>query len=137
MFKDSYFEDKLNGLLALGLILTLGLAAFLPLYWSAEPARQAMAAAALAKTNLRRGRQLYVENCASCHGTRGEGIVGPALNNKTLLTKASDAMLFATIRAGRPNTLMRAWGQDNGGPLTDEDIRQIVTFIRAWESNAP
>ncbi|MCX6066951.1 MAG: c-type cytochrome, partial [Chloroflexi bacterium] len=46
-------------------------------------------------------------------------------------------VLFAAISAGRPSTVMPAWGQANGGPFTDEEIRDIVTFIRAWEPTAP
>jgi mono/diheme cytochrome c family protein len=62
---------------------------------------------------------------------------GPALNNKALLKTATDEVLFDTIKAGRPNTTMPAWGQTVGGPLTDEDIRHVVSFLRAWEPNAP
>ncbi|MBN1668983.1 MAG: c-type cytochrome [Anaerolineales bacterium] len=29
---------------------------------------------------------------------------------------------------------MPAWGVDHGGPLTDEDIRAVVTYMRAWQS---
>lgn len=120
-----------------GLLLTLVIIAELTVAWVREPGRMAGAAEALNQVSIRRGRQLYLENCTACHGTRGEGIAGPALNNKKLLAKASDEVLFAIIRAGRPGTTMPAWGQDNGGPLTDEDIRQVVAFIRAWEPTAP
>jgi mono/diheme cytochrome c family protein len=32
---------------------------------------------------------------------------------------------------------MPAWSVDFGGPLTDEDIRAVVAFVRAWEPTAP
>ena len=32
---------------------------------------------------------------------------------------------------------MPAWGQAFGGPFTDEQIAQLVAFIRAWEPTAP
>ena len=32
---------------------------------------------------------------------------------------------------------MPAWGQNFGGPFTDEQISQIVAFIRQWEPTAP
>lgn len=86
---------------------------------------------------IKHGRELFVENCASCHGTRGEGIVGPALKDKNLLEAANDEVLFAAIQTGRPNTTMPAWGQAYGGALTDEDIEAVVSFIRAWGPNAP
>jgi len=132
MQKESY-ERKLW----IGLGLTVIVIAVFSLAWLGEPSRMTRAAAAAGKTGVRQGRELYVANCTACHGTRGEGGVGPALNNKTLLAQASDDVLFALIRAGRPVTTMPAWGQVNGGPLTDEDIRYVVSFLRAWEPNAP
>ena len=137
MFDDSYFGEKVNRLLVLGVLLTLAVLVFVPIYWLGETGRQTASAEELDLVGLRRGRELYVENCASCHGTRGEGIAAPALNSKGLLENASDAVLFANIRVGRPNTTMTAWGQEYGGQLTDEDIWQVVSFIRAWEPNAP
>jgi mono/diheme cytochrome c family protein len=137
MFQDSYFGPKVIRLVLFGLVLTLALVAVVPAYWLTDSGRQTANAEELSLSNLRQGRQLYVDNCASCHGTRGEGIVGPALNNKTLLSEASDGVLVAIISAGRPNTVMTPWSQEYGGSLTDESIRQIVSFIRAWEANAP
>jgi mono/diheme cytochrome c family protein len=32
---------------------------------------------------------------------------------------------------------MPAWSVDFGGPLTDEDVRDVVAFMRAWEPTAP
>jgi hypothetical protein len=32
---------------------------------------------------------------------------------------------------------MTSWSQDYGGPLTDEQIRQLVTYLRSLEPNAP
>ena len=30
---------------------------------------------------------------------------------------------------------MPAWGQAFGGPFTDEQVNQLVAFIRAWEAD--
>jgi mono/diheme cytochrome c family protein len=32
---------------------------------------------------------------------------------------------------------MPAWSVDYGGPLTDEGVREVVAFLRAWEPTAP
>jgi hypothetical protein len=32
---------------------------------------------------------------------------------------------------------MTAWSQDFGGPLTAEQIRQLVAYLRSLEPNAP
>ncbi len=121
----------------IGLALTVVLIVALGFTWLTEPDRIAEASKVLNKISLTRGRELYVDNCTSCHGTRGEGGVGSPLNSKALLTLASNDVLAQTISAGRPNTTMPAWSQMNGGPLTDEDIRHVVSFIRAWEPDAP
>jgi mono/diheme cytochrome c family protein len=82
------------------------------------------------------GQTIYGNHCASCHGEQGEGIIGPALNSKQLLSTASDDLLFSLVRTGVPGTAMPAWSQSFGGPLTDEEIREAVAFVRSWEPEA-
>ena len=132
MQKENYDRYVWVGLaLTIVLVIAMGFASL------TEPERIDAATKQNQKNNLMRGRQLYVDNCTSCHGTRGEGGLGLPLNSKALLTTASNQVLVETIKAGRPATTMPAWSQTNGGPLTDEDIRQIVAFVRAWEPTAP
>lgn len=121
----------------IGLVLTLVTVVALAVAWLTEPSRMAEAKDAADKLSLSQGRQIYVANCTACHGTRGEGGVGPALNDKNVLSKGTNEVLAGYIAVGRPNTLMPAWSQAHGGPLTDEDIRNVVAFIRAWEPTAP
>ncbi len=130
-------NENYNKQLLIGLIITLVLVAGMSYFFFAENTRLVHATEEHDNEQLLYGRQLFVDNCTSCHGTRGEGIVGPALNDKILLEAASDGVLFATIQTGRPNTTMPAWGQAYGGALTDEDIEAVVAFIRAFEPNAP
>ena len=83
------------------------------------------------------GSELYSENCVACHGENGEGLIGPALNSLPLLESTPDEALFSLTRTGIPGTIMPAWGQAFGGPFTDEQITQLVAFIRSWEGSAP
>ena len=83
------------------------------------------------------GQELFSKNCKACHGQSGEGGVGPALNERTLLESTNDEVFFGLISTGVPGSLMPAWSQAYGGPFTDQQISQIVAFIRAWESTAP
>lgn len=121
----------------IGLVLTVILIAAVTMAFVNETTRLESVTAAAQKISLQSGRQLYVDNCVTCHGSRGEGGVGLALNNSVFLKKASNEVIFATIASGRPSTVMPAWGQAYGGAFTDEQIRDIVTFIRAWEPTAP
>ncbi len=129
--------ENYRRLIWIGLILTLILLVAMTAILLLESTRIAEAKDAAVKASVLEGRQIYIANCTPCHGTRGEGGVGPALNNKTLLDQATDEVLTGFISVGRPNTLMPAWSQANGGPLTDEDVRHVVSFIRAWQPTAP
>lgn len=83
-----------------------------------------------------RGGELYVENCAVCHGVDGEGRVGASLTQfPGILVEAS---LEQTIGEGIEGTVMPAWGEAFGGPLSDEDVRDIAAYIlAAFEGTQP
>lgn len=88
------------------------------------------------------GAKLYGEFCAGCHGRQGQGAIGtgsdyaPALNTPEFLEAASDGFLLATIARGRTGTAMRPFGVGAGGMagLRPEEINDIVSFIRTWQS---
>ncbi len=120
-----------------GLVLTVLLIIGLAYATWGEAARLERAAAAFTAERVQRGRLIYEQQCANCHGAQGEGGMGPALNNRTLLKNTLDSVFFSIIRSGVPNTQMPAWSVDYGGPLTDEEVRDLVAFIRAWEPTAP
>lgn len=117
--------------------LTLAILITFQVYFFREPARIQAVEAADKIAAETAGRALYADNCVACHGENGEGKVGPALNSRELLRMAPDETLFSLIRTGVPGTVMPAWGQAAGGPFTDEQIAQIVAFLRAWEPTAP
>jgi len=102
-----------------------------------EPGRIQGAESLQHEAAVEAGAELFSENCASCHGKEGQGGVGPALNSRTLLKSTLDEVISSLIRTGIPGTQMPAWSQAYGGPFTDEQISQIVSFIRAWETTAP
>ena len=81
------------------------------------------------------GQRLYGEACASCHGERGEGKEGPALNNPVFLDLATDSYLFKTVQNGRAGTSMAPFGAGSSvrSTLTDAEISTVVVFIRSWE----
>lgn len=130
-------EENYDRYMVIGLVLTLVVLVSLVFYWFGETARLAEAAETLADERIHQGREIYTEQCISCHGAQGEGGVGTALNNRGLLRNTLDEVFFSVIRSGVPSTQMPAWSVDFGGPLTDEDVRDLVAFIRAWEPTAP
>jgi mono/diheme cytochrome c family protein len=78
------------------------------------------------------GAQVYAENCALCHGPNGEGRVGATLA-KDWPSIRPDLITRQTIDRGVDGTVMPAWSQENGGPLTDEDLDALVYFILSWQ----
>ncbi|MDP2605643.1 MAG: c-type cytochrome [Deltaproteobacteria bacterium] len=81
------------------------------------------------------GQRLYADVCASCHGDRGEGKEGPALNNRVFLDLATDTYLFKTIQDGRRGSSMVAFGAGSSvrQTLTDAEIASVIVFMRTWE----
>ena len=77
-------------------------------------------------------------NCALCHGlgARGGGR-GPDLTRTQKKFAHSDGEMFQIISNGIPGTAMPANGTNGQGVgMTDEEIWQIITYIRSVEVKA-
>src|SRR5271155_3437312 len=78
-------------------------------------------------------------NCALCHGLAAHGGGrGPDLTRAQKKHVHSDAEMFQVISNGIPGTAMPANGTNGQGVgMTDEEIWQIITYIRSVEVKAP
>ena len=78
-------------------------------------------------------------NCALCHGLGAHGGGrGPDLTRAQKKHTHSDADMFQVISNGIPGTAMPANGTNGQGVgMTDEEIWQIITYIRSQEVKAP
>jgi mono/diheme cytochrome c family protein len=130
-------RENYGAFFAVGLVLTIAIAATFQVYILRETGRIKRDHSKDVELAVEAGGKLYAENCESCHGENGEGITAPALNSRELLKTTPDDVFFSLTRTGIPGTNMPAWGQAIGGPFTDEQISQIVAFMRAWEPDAP
>ncbi len=88
------------------------------------------------RQQLEQGARLYAENCAVCHGANGEGRVGATLA-KNWPSIRPDLRVRDTIENGIAGSPMPAWGQKNGGPLSEAEIEALVAYILSWESGGP
>lgn len=92
------------------------------------------------------GAELFAANCAQCHGPKGEGAIGPALNRKEWHAEEKDfdaASVTTFIRnvlqrgqhSPQPGIQMPAWAKEYGGPFHEEEIEDVITFIThgSWE----
>ncbi|MFQ5814501.1 MAG: c-type cytochrome [Anaerolineae bacterium] len=90
------------------------------------------------------GAEMYARYCATCHGSNGEGGANPfnpresvtTLNSQDYLSSHDDEDIYRSIAEGISGTGMMALSQQKGGPLTDEEIKRLVAFIRSWETGA-
>lgn len=146
----------------------LVIALFIPIYWfydSGFPlvpnsSRLAQESQDQQVVAIGRGYELFLANCAQCHGDSGQGGVGPPLNNQAkLYNSVTAAGLPGTghlnpnyIRTvltvggryvcGDANSVMPVWSNTNGGPLNYEEINDLIAFITAskdvtWTYQAP
>jgi mono/diheme cytochrome c family protein len=96
-------------------------------------------------SSLVTGQNLFESNCAACHGQHGEGgpnpshpsSIIPPISTSEFLKTRDDTTLSAIISLGQPDLGMSSFGNANGGPLSDDDINNIVAYIRSWEANPP
>jgi cytochrome c oxidase cbb3-type subunit III len=85
------------------------------------------------------GESQFRANCAFCHGlgARGGGR-GPDLTRAQKMHGSADGDLFRTINQGVPGTAMPPNGATQQGVgMTDEEIWQVITYIRSVEKKAP
>ncbi len=156
--KKPYLSDeelegrKLDYSLGFALVV-LGLTALLlPFYWLAEPGRQEGAVDAYQLNFESRGEGLYLEGaqCVNCHAAGGVGggaayvlqdadgqflanatWTAPALNN--VLHRYSEEEVTYILNFGRPGSPMAAWGTLGGGPLTTQQIQNIIEYAQTFE----
>jgi cytochrome c oxidase cbb3-type subunit III len=85
------------------------------------------------------GESQFRANCAFCHGLGAKGGGrGPDLTRAQKRHGSSDAELFRTINEGVPGTAMPPNGATQQGVgMTDEEIWQVITYIRSVEVKAP
>jgi mono/diheme cytochrome c family protein len=156
--KPYYDDDALEGpklertqLLA---VLFLGVVALsLPIYWLMEPQRMVNAEGDYQRKFTDRGGELFDTtanggfNCAGCHGgmkaTGGvaeTSITDPKTGEVQAVTwkaPALDTVLYRFSKDevrfilvyGRPFSPMSPWGLDGGGPMNEQQIDNLITYL--------
>jgi putative heme-binding domain-containing protein len=84
------------------------------------------------------GKSHFRINCSFCHGlgARGGGR-GPDLTRANKKHGNSDAELFRTIRDGVPGTDMPAMMGSIGVEMKDQEIWQVISYLRSIEVKTP
>ncbi|MEZ5342900.1 MAG: c-type cytochrome [Acidimicrobiales bacterium] len=156
--RKPYYDDeelegpKLDKSLSFALVV-LGLVALaLPFYWLAEPGRQEGGVEAYELNFISRGEGTYTvgAQCVNCHSAGGIGgsksyvlqdadgqfitnanWTAPALNN--VLLRYSFAEVEYILNYGRPGSPMAAWGTPGGGPLTEQQVSNVIKYIETLQ----
>jgi mono/diheme cytochrome c family protein len=158
--RKPYYDDetlegpRLNRALLAGLLTLLVVGIGLPLYALDEPTRQAEAIVGFDNRFASWGSQDFATtaeggfNCAGCHGAGGVGGAAdytftdartqrvrtvswkaPALN--TVMLRFSEAEVRYILTYGRPFSPMSPWGIEGGGPMNDQQIQNIVEYLKS------
>jgi mono/diheme cytochrome c family protein len=133
--------------------LALFIAVFIPLYWIVEPDRIENKKDEFYEEDVALGRALYAANCTTCHGANAEGgsaphpdpevetaWPAPRLNNIAARYADSDIVndlegfIQQTLYQGRPGSPMPAWGTAYQGPMNDQQIEAITTYLLAIQT---
>lgn len=82
------------------------------------------------------GAVLYDENCAMCHGANGQGRVGATLSQDWPSIRP-DIAVKSAIENGVPGSFMPPWSEEEGGPLSEGQINDLVAFVLSWSAEPP
>lgn len=75
------------------------------------------------------GERLFQATCSICHGAKPRATMVPDLAN--LKVPTSEEFWRTWITYGKPGTLMPAFAQSQGGPLTDMQIASLSAYLNA------
>ena len=146
-YSDAELEGpKLDRSLLLGLLALTVCSVTLPLYWIGEPGRLAGAEVGFENRAVSRGEEAYAASCTNCHGANGQAgaaavtltddngdflaavqWTAPALN--TVFSRFDADEVRFILNFGR-NGVMPAWGAPGGGPLTTQEIDNLVAYLQ-------
>jgi cytochrome c oxidase cbb3-type subunit 3 len=75
----------------------------------------------------------FAKTCTPCHGTKGEGGVGPNLTDDYWLHGGKIADLFKTIKYGYPDKGMQSW-QATFSPV---QIQELASYVKSLKGTNP
>lgn len=79
------------------------------------------------------GQTIFKANCSACHGSQGEGMIGPNLTDEYWLHGGKDNNIVKTIVNGVIDKGMMSWKFK----LTPTEIGQIVAYIKSIKGTNP
>ena len=71
------------------------------------------------------GSEVFVKNCVACHGSKGEGLIGPNLTDQYWIHGGTPEAIIDIIKKGVPEKGMISWEP----MLAEQDILNVTAFI--------
>lgn len=85
------------------------------------------------ETDLAKGKNIFIDNCATCHKEHGEGDSGPNLTDQYWIHGGGIKNVFKTIKIGYVEKGMRSWA-DVLSPL---QIKQVSSYVLSLQGTNP
>lgn len=95
---------------------------------------------AVAQGNAEKGKALFAQNCAACHGAAGKGDGAAAaalspkprdLTDKAYMGGLKDEYLVDIVKKGGGAVGKSATMPPWGAAMKDDQIRDVITFVRS------
>ncbi len=80
--------------------------------------------------SIAEGRKLFESHCMACHGTAGNGGIGPEVKGSLRIHGNSDGEIFHVISAGVKGTAMKGFKNE----LSDEKRWHLVNYIKSLKN---
>jgi cytochrome c oxidase cbb3-type subunit 3 len=83
--------------------------------------------------SLASGKDIFIKNCAACHGMNGEGLVGPNFTDEYWIHGGSIKNLFKTVKYGVPQKGMISWQTQ----LNPTQMQEVSSYILSLQGTSP
>jgi len=78
------------------------------------------------------GKEIFIKNCATCHGQKGEGGIGPNLTDEYWLYGGDIKGVFKTVKYGAKNG-MQPWEKK----MKPEEMQNVSSYILTLQGTNP
>ncbi len=79
------------------------------------------------------GATRFAKSCASCHGEKAQGLIGPNLTDDRWLHGGSVEQVFQSVAKGWPAKGMPPWGR----AMKPDELAAVVSFVRSLQGSNP
>ena len=84
-------------------------------------------------TGIESGKNLYTQSCIACHGTKGEGGIGPNLTDEFWIHGGTMNNIYNTLKIGYPEKGMQSW-QTMFSPV---QLKNLASYVKSIKGTNP